>query len=707
MAVFESSRLIEVTIRKANKSAFANDHVIPDIPTYRNASKKTMSRTSKGGASSQNLAQSRFAILAEDDDGADEEADDVDSGFNFPPRDLDEEDEIARAIALVAEFERREKQGGAGGAAASSRQRASNAQRLQTSVGNNKAGTANASNSTHSASQPSKSKLKQQRKKEQQKAEQDLDAHIVQVLEILPNADPQAVQTALLDNDMDIAAAIDTLTLNAFGSSPSWERNAKKKTDQALDDQGWPILDHEFLNMTRQEAKGELKNNHSDDLEDDGLRRAVEESRKTGLSVVERAKAAVEALAELESPLEVFIPEEDIKEDDGKSVDDFGSETGSVPSTDTEDAEWEAQLLDASHYEHEEEEGSALEFLVDMFPEVPRSLFQELSAKHNGVGGPELFDFLVALQEQAVQTRGKQVSMAEVVEAGCCGNECRSKKGGEKGCLLHGTEGLMRKLQKKERDQTAILARLQRAEAELFAEKGAVLPGQSAWDKGRPAAPSAASVAKPRAGPEAGFYPRAGKNRIFLVPDGRATEASRNRDVSPSSSRVIPTPARALAVDPSEWQDYRSKGNDAYLRARDFYRQASLSYSKKDLTGFGSAQYYSDLAREARDEAQKWHDKAAAALVARTEGTNVLDLHYMFQKEAIAAVEERLTRYYAGWTYLRARQGMRQFKIITGKGLHSDNRRARIYPAVCNFLRKNGWKFQARTGDIIVFGPGN
>ncbi|KAI9018223.1 hypothetical protein DFJ74DRAFT_676418 [Hyaloraphidium curvatum] len=388
--------------------------------------------------------------------------------------------------------------------------------------------------------------------------EHALDLGIAQLLSVLPDIDLTLAQSALLDHDMDLDAALDALT---------------------------------------------------------------------------RA-------APTPSATEVFVADEDIREDDGTSTMSYDEERS---ATESEDSDFERELGAMMA------EASALEFLVDVFPQVPRSRLQELCARFPELDGPELFDWIVAMQDYAQHT-GLPNDVLDVIDAGLCDYQCRSRKGGEAGCLLHGTDSALRKLKKKGR-------------------RGVRTPiGASLGTKLEAAA-------------------------IGLQPE--SAMASRERFGSPSRPRVS-------GAEP--WKEYRLKALDMHNRSVELFRRASDASARRNLTGQGSAQYYASLGREAREQMERFNRLAAETLVARSDG-NQLDLHGLFIKEALEAVDDALNAFYFGWSYGQARDTRRQFRIITGRGLHSSSNRSKLHPAICNHLKRNGWRFQARVGDVVVFGP--
>jgi hypothetical protein len=605
-----------------------------------------MSRSSKLAkkTAAQQTSGSRFAVLGNDD------ASDS-SPSAVQDEEDDEEAEIARAIALVEEYERKERGESARTGQSKQRQRTNNGNRLQGGVGKGK--------TPESPSSKSKRKEKGQMNSEEGLGEAagNLDWRIGTILSILPEADPQRVHAVLLEKNLDLEAAIDALTLDGGGSGLILSLDAKKAGADEVDEHGWPVLDDNFLESTLKDAR----------------------------SFAQRTEET------FYDKLEVFVTDDDIVLDDG-TYDLDPEETASNSSVPTEDIEWEHQL-ESSFYD-----APALDFLTDVIPDAPRTLIHELCLRFPDVEGSDLFDWLVAIQDQA----GKGQSWADVISGALCQGECREKKGGEKACLLHSAERLLRKLKRREKmvkEQEEMLLRLRKAEEER----------KQAWKEPVERSDEGVYGAKPRAGTKDsldGFVTQVGKKKVVLIPEGKTN--GRARDGSTVSGRTISTSGAANRPPPSNadlWQYYRQKALDCHLKSQQLYRLASQSSAKRDLTGRGTAMHYAEQGHEARREMQRWNDKAAAELIARTQGRNILDLHYLFQKEAVAAVAERLEDFYRGWTYGRSRNSHRQFKIITGRGLHSVDQVSKIHPVVCNYLRKEGWRFQPMSGTIVVFGP--
>lgn len=606
-----------------------------------------MSRPPKSNSSGPKIVASRFAVL-EEDDGGDLEPESPTGGLRAGSG---EEEEIRRAIALVEEFERRERAGNAG-TSSGPRKRSEKANRLQgrgaKAVGSPRSGVA-----------VSKSNEQVTNERNLMDKGPSIDELIVRILEILPDADLVAVQAALLEHDMDLSGALEALTLG--NSSIGSDRGSSSSVQQ---------------------IPGSFP---SDPDEDDEFRLALRLSRESADSDAQHTSASQPLT------LEVFVADDDIQEDDGRSLEQ--DETGLDDSwTDPEDSAWEQEL------ERIPFENSPLEFLVDVIPEVPRSLLQELCAKYPDVDGPELFDWLVALRDHAAQAYARTLTTREAVESGLCNFECRRRKGGEKACILHGADNLLRKLKKREQQAAG-------QDAVIGAFRSGDRQTRNAWQGDAVAAVT--DPANATGDLLDGFTPvRLGRKKVVLVPRGNAGMQARTHAEDTGLASKARFSSSSWSGNDSVWQTYREKALEAHERARQLYLRANQAQARKDLTGKGTAAYYAELAREARAEMQQWNDQAASELMGRSGRSNVLDLHHMFLKEAVAAVEERLTEFYRGWTYNKARADRRQFKIVTGRGLHSNNQVARIHPAICGYLRRRGWRFQARAGNIIVLGPG-
>jgi hypothetical protein len=72
----------------------------------------------------------------------------------------------------------------------------------------------------------------------------------------------------------------------------------------------------------------------------------------------------------------------------------------------------------------------------------------------------------------------------------------------------------------------------------------------------------------------------------------------------------------------------------------------------------------------------------------RRDGRSDIDLHGLHVESAVSLVDELITLFKE-----EGIRGGRRFQIITGAGLHSQGKRARLKPAIQNLLRSRGIQF--------------
>jgi len=156
-----------------------------------------------------------------------------------------------------------------------------------------------------------------------------------------------------------------------------------------------------------------------------------------------------------------------------------------------------------------------------------------------------------------------------------------------------------------------------------------------------------------------------------------------------------PAPAAALA--------------SAYIQARDTaFIQAHVAYrkGKSDPLMGGAAAYYSQVGRDNDAKAKSAESAAADALVLMQSTRTELDLHGVNVKDAVRITRERVT---AWWHELgEGRVGGRGigtgYRIVTGKGNHSEGRQGKLGPAVGKMLIREGWKVEVGSGVLVVTG---
>ncbi|KAJ3279924.1 hypothetical protein HK104_001064 [Borealophlyctis nickersoniae] len=162
---------------------------------------------------------------------------------------------------------------------------------------------------------------------------------------------------------------------------------------------------------------------------------------------------------------------------------------------------------------------------------------------------------------------------------------------------------------------------------------------------------------------------------------------------------VSPVIKHGVSASPYDYDygdpvDLRNQAQALRKERENAFRKAATAFRKGDLTGKGSAAYYSEVGRDFTLQMERWNKQAAQALIERNKARqgndpNVLDLHGLTVPEALEYVEGAVNDWYSrdgASTSPRA-----PLKIIAGAGMHSKGIR-KLYPAVYKQLSRKGWK---------------
>jgi hypothetical protein len=115
-----------------------------------------------------------------------------------------------------------------------------------------------------------------------------------------------------------------------------------------------------------------------------------------------------------------------------------------------------------------------------------------------------------------------------------------------------------------------------------------------------------------------------------------------------------------------------------------------------------AAAYYSSVGRDFDAKAKSAVSATADATAARQATATQLDLHGIGVADAVRIAREKVTSW---WVGLGDRaHGHAGYKIITGKGTHSEGGVARVGPAVSRMLIREGWRVEVGSGSMIVTG---
>ncbi|KAJ5550113.1 Peptide methionine sulfoxide reductase MrsB [Penicillium sp. DV-2018c] len=123
----------------------------------------------------------------------------------------------------------------------------------------------------------------------------------------------------------------------------------------------------------------------------------------------------------------------------------------------------------------------------------------------------------------------------------------------------------------------------------------------------------------------------------------------------------------------------------------------------------GAAAYYREVSNKERQLAMRHLAAASDQLVARQSSPCNLDLHGVSVANAVRIARERVQAWWDGLGDQKHVRGGGQhshggFNIVCGVGLHSQDRKSHIGPAVWNMLQKEGWRVELNRGSMLVTG---
>lgn len=156
-----------------------------------------------------------------------------------------------------------------------------------------------------------------------------------------------------------------------------------------------------------------------------------------------------------------------------------------------------------------------------------------------------------------------------------------------------------------------------------------------------------------------------------------------------NTEKAIATPLKLLrSGDPTE---LREEAQKCLLERNYYFDKAVTEFRKKTFTGRSSASYYSKLGHE-MNEKMKSLNKEAADLVfdsnlMKCNNANTVDLHGLTIEEA----KFHLLNYVEKWKLLKIRE--KELKVITGAGNHSKGN-GKLYKHMSELVVNLGWKYR-------------
>jgi DNA-nicking Smr family endonuclease len=145
------------------------------------------------------------------------------------------------------------------------------------------------------------------------------------------------------------------------------------------------------------------------------------------------------------------------------------------------------------------------------------------------------------------------------------------------------------------------------------------------------------------------------------------------------------------------YKEARALANEAREKAGQMFREASKAYAK------GQKEMAEQLTLEghywrqkARKEQKRGGHKIFAAKNAQIVNEHTIDLHGCHVEEALDQIDDTMHKLR---TLLPCTWSL---EIITGKGLHSEGKVARLRPAVRGFLNDTGLTYHENAGGFVV-----
>ncbi|KAK5113366.1 hypothetical protein LTR62_003466 [Meristemomyces frigidus] len=184
-------------------------------------------------------------------------------------------------------------------------------------------------------------------------------------------------------------------------------------------------------------------------------------------------------------------------------------------------------------------------------------------------------------------------------------------------------------------------------------------------------------------------------------------------DSGGESSRTTRSPATSHAAITDD-VSAAARAN-AYASARaTAYSQASAAHRKaksNPLMG-GAAAYYSQTARDYSSLRFSASAAAADQLATSQSSATQLDLHGVDVLNGIRIAQERVEAWWAGLgeSRVNGRVGAGEraggYRIVVGRGTHSEGGKGKLGPAVSKALRQDGWRIENEGAVIVVRGKG-
>ncbi|KAJ1554474.1 hypothetical protein HK096_003379 [Nowakowskiella sp. JEL0078] len=168
---------------------------------------------------------------------------------------------------------------------------------------------------------------------------------------------------------------------------------------------------------------------------------------------------------------------------------------------------------------------------------------------------------------------------------------------------------------------------------------------------------------------------------------GVSTSTSLNSGVRKISNQA---PARWVTTGDtlaSQYHKFREEAIDVALARNKFFQKATEAYLQGNKA---AAKAFSLQAHALNQNLSELHEQASEKIFASRNGTESLgtvDLHGLHAEEATRLLNKHLKS-----MAQQTPEGV--VTIITGSGHHSRNKKAKVLPAVREFLQRKGWRYR-------------
>ncbi|KXJ22434.1 NEDD4-binding protein 2 [Exaiptasia diaphana] len=150
-------------------------------------------------------------------------------------------------------------------------------------------------------------------------------------------------------------------------------------------------------------------------------------------------------------------------------------------------------------------------------------------------------------------------------------------------------------------------------------------------------------------------------------------------------------------LDHPDYMDFRGEANMHYKLRDECFKKAALAFAQKQGE---LAQFYASQGHLHTEKIKEANNRAAAKILEHKNADNnpfVLDLHGLHVPEALQALGERLNP-------PDMIHRPKFISVVTGRGLHSKQGKAKIKPAVIDYLQRNNYRYEEmHAGQLKVF----